>query len=132
MALLVFLCSPRYCVDITYKSLNVGGVAPIMCQLGQLDGAAVATRLESNFRPAELPSGEKGHTPGYVDIGTANLKLQNQERKQTAGQPVLDKLRDHSHGTDVYNIICERACDNTHNVLQFGHQVPWSQREERR
>lgn len=122
MALLVFLCSPRYCVDIAYKSLNVGGVTPIMWQLGQLDGAAVATGFESNLRPAELISGGKGRILVYVDTGIANLKLQSQERRrQTAGQPVLDKLRDHSHGTDVYNIICERACDNTHSMPQFGH-----------
>lgn len=47
VALLVFLHSPRYCVDIAYKSLRVGGVTPFMWQLGQLNGAAVATRLKA-------------------------------------------------------------------------------------
>lgn len=129
MALLVFLCSPRYCVDIAYKSLDVGGVTPIMQQLGQLDGAAVATTFEGNLRPAELPSGEKEHTAVYVDLGMGNLKLQSQERRRRrAGQPTLDKLTDHSSGTDGHNIICERACDNTHNVATIW--TLWSQREE--
>lgn len=81
MALLVFLCSPRYCVDISYKSLNVGEVTPTTRWLKQLDGAAVAMRFGNNLSPAEFPSDERGPTPVSVDIGTANLKLQSQESK---------------------------------------------------
>lgn len=67
MALLVFLCSPRYCVDISYKSLSVGEAAPTMQQPGQLDEAAMTTGFRSNLSPTELTSGEKGHTPVFVD-----------------------------------------------------------------
>lgn len=82
MALLVFLCSPRYCVDISYKSLSLGEAAPTMQQLGQLDEAAMTTRFRSNLSPVELTSGEKGHTPVSVGTGTVNLKPQNQERRE--------------------------------------------------
>lgn len=131
MALLVFLCSPRYCVDTAYKSLSVGEAAPTTQQPGQLDEAAMTTGFRSNLSPTELTSGEKGHTPVSVDTGIVNLKLQSQERREQRAVAACTgcHLAEGPQPCHRWPSL-ESACGDTLSVPQFGQNYGHTERKE--